>query len=56
MKVEASFTYDASSTTSDYDIDSFANFCPTIGGGTHEKGFIDGLNENGTYSYLKNGY
>ena len=43
MKVEASFTYDASSTTSDYDIDSFANFCPTIGGGTHEKGFIDGI-------------
>lgn len=22
----------------------------------YEKGFIDGLNENGTYSYLKNGY
>lgn len=43
MKVEASFTYDASSSTGDYDIDSFANFCPTIGGGTHEKGFIDGI-------------
>ena len=42
MKVEASFTYDASSITSDYDVDSFANFCPTTGG-THEKGFIDGI-------------
>ena len=42
MKVEASFTYDASAITSDYDVDSFANFSPTTGG-THEKGFIDGI-------------
>lgn len=41
MKIEAIFTYDSDNLT-DYNITTFANFCPTTGG-NHEKGFIDGI-------------
>lgn len=41
MKIECYFTYDSDS-LEDYNITSFANFCPTTGG-MHVKGLIDGL-------------
>lgn len=41
MKIDCYFTYDSDS-LEDYNITSFANFCPTTGG-MHVKGVIDGL-------------
>lgn len=43
MKAEAAFTYDSSDLTSAEEIISFANYTNTTGGGTHVKGFLDGL-------------
>lgn len=47
QRVELSFTYDIDS-MGGYDITTYANFCPTTGG-THLKGFIDGITK-----YFKN--
>lgn len=43
MNAEVAFTYDSSDLTSSEEIISFANFTNTTGGGTHVKGFLDGL-------------
>ena len=43
MKADAAFTYDSSDLTSAEEIISFANYTNTTGGGTHVKGFLDGL-------------
>lgn len=43
MQAEAAFTYDSGNLTSAEEIISFANYTNTTGGGTHVKGFLDGL-------------
>lgn len=42
MKVDIAFTWDGSQYTGDPDVDSFANYCPTIGG-SHLDGFLNGI-------------
>ena len=42
MKADIAFTYDSSDDSTEEEITSFANYCPTTGG-THVKGFLSGL-------------
>ena len=54
VKVELSFTYDATDLTGVPTIDSFANYCPTLMG-THVDGFLNSVS-NYFRSYMNNIY
>lgn len=43
MKAEIAFTYDSQSITSNEDVTSFSNYCPTPHSGTHVEGLMDGI-------------
>ena len=42
-RAEVVMTYDLEAITEDEDVQSFANYSPTYGGGTHVEGFLEGL-------------